>query len=178
MRVQRKATSPRIRSVRPIERADLARLQEPSSKPMIQKLRDSHHLVARLIASGLRLGEVAAQSGYSIGRISYLANNPAMIELVAKYRASEDQSWRESRDEYFGLIHANGIKAQRQIADALDAADENNEPVPLNRLLAIAADSADRVGYTRKTTNFNVNVDFAAKLEQARRRSLKVIDAS
>lgn len=143
----------------------------------IQKIKDSHHIVARLLASGLNQIDTAARTGYSATRISILANSPAMAELIAHYRDIATAEWAANQDEYYSYIYSNGIKAQRMIADQLDDADENNETIPLNRLLSIAADSADRVGYTKKSTTLNVNVDFAAKLEAARRRSSQVIDA-
>jgi hypothetical protein len=132
-------------------------------------------MVARLLASGLTQVEVAAQTGYSKKRIMDLAAAPAMQELLSKYRDEIHGAWRDSSDQYFEYIYSNGIKAQRQIGDALDDADEPGAaPIPINRLLAIAADSADRVGYTKKTTNVNINVDFAKQLEAAISRSRRI----
>lgn len=177
MQIQRNPNSFRLKSVRPLERSDLAFLQQKSARPSIQHLRDSHHIVARLLASGLSMTEIARQSGRSISNISLLASSPAMQELVAQYRAKEDDSWKTSRDEYYDLIFSNGIKAARQIGDQLDMADESEGTlIPINRLLAITADSSDRVGYSKKSTTLNVNVDFASKLEAARRRSIAVLD--
>jgi hypothetical protein len=180
MKVHRDHRTPRISGVRPLERADLAALQQKSTgNATVSKMRDSHHVIARLIASGLTISETAARAGYSATRVGVLVNgNPAMQELIAKYRDIATKAWAESQDEYYAFIYSNGLKAQRMIADQLDEADEKNVDVPLNRLLSIAADSADRVGYTKKSTTLNINVDFAAKLEAARKRSAKVIDAT
>lgn len=171
MIVQRNPATPRITSVRALTRADLIHLQQPSTRPRLQKLRDSHHVVARLLASGMGVAETAAASGYAANRVSILRSDPAFVELIAKYRAEDTAAWRAARDDFYETIFSNGHKAARMIADQLDDADETDTPLPLNRLLAITADSADRVGYTKKTTNFNVNVDFAAKLEAARSRA-------
>lgn len=178
MQRQRNPDSFRLKSVRPLERADLAYLQQKSARDMsIKNLRDSHHIVARLLASGQSMTEIARQCGRSISNISILAASPAMQELVAQYRAKEDDSWKASRDEYYDLIFSNGIKAARQIGDQLDMADDSPDNlIPINRLLAITADSSDRVGYSKKSTTLNVNVDFAAKLEAARRRSIVVLN--
>jgi hypothetical protein len=180
MNIHRDHRSPRISAVRSMTREDLAALQKKSASTLghVMKLRDSHHKVARLLASGMNQSEVAAMTGYSANRMSLLANSPTMIELIAHYRNLVTESWKESQDEYYAYIFTNGLKAQRMISDQLDEADDSGAtPVPLNRLLAIAADSADRVGYTKKSTTVNINVDFAAKLEAARRRSMKVIDS-
>ena len=160
-----------VQSVRPLVLADLASLRQPSARPTIKKLRDSHHIIARLLASGCKLHEIARQTGYSMSRISILRSSPAMIELVEKYHNRDDEVWRESRDEFYDAIHDAGSKAWRQINDALDDAEDGDATIPINRLLAIADSAADRIGYQKKSTQINVNVDFAAKLEAAMARS-------
>lgn len=174
MQNQRNPRSPQILSVRPMVRADIEAIRQPSKRAQITKLRDSHHTVARLFASGLKNIEVAQATGYSIARISILRNTPAMDDLVARYRSEETEAWREKRDEYYENIHAAGAKAWRQINDILDQADEEDTPLPIQRLLAIADSSADRVGYSKKSTQVNVNIDFAARLEKAITRSAEV----
>lgn len=178
MQRQRNPEGFKLRSVRSLERADLAFLQQKSARPTIKNLRDSHHIVARLLASGLNYMEIARQSGRSYTSVCNLANSPAMQELVATYRADETESWREKRDEFYDLIYGNGLKAARQISDQLDEAEEEDRTIPINRLLALVSDSADRVGYNKKTTTMNINVDFAKRLEDARRRSIEVLSAS
>lgn len=162
--------SPRILSVRPMVRDDLEHLRNRSARIKIQKLRDSHHNIARLFASGLKLREIAEASGYSISRLSILRADPTFAELVATYHAKNDAAIQPAVDAYLGYIHSNGLKAERMVADRLDEADESNERIPLKELLAIARDSADRVGYPKKTVQTNLNVNFAANLEAARRR--------
>ncbi len=176
MIVQRNPRSPRVLSVRSLVPDDLQALREPSAKVRLQKLRDAHHIIARLLASGLTQREVAEQAGYSVARIGYLVDDPALKELVAKYRAEDTAAWRESRDEYYDRIHRVGAKALRQVEDQLDDADESGDVIPINRLLAIADSASDRIGYQKRTTNVNVNVDFAKNLEAAIARSRKTIE--
>ena len=173
MKALRNHGTPYIRSVRPMVRADVESLRAPSSRERISKLRDSHHIVARLAVSGLTNIAIAAETGYSIVRISQLLGAPAMQELMARYRADDNDSWRKSRDATYEFIHSAGLKAWRQINDALD--DEEN-PVAMAHLLKIADSSSDRVGYHRKSTKENINIDFAARLEAAIVRSQKVIE--
>lgn len=174
MQAQRKATTPFIKAIRPMVRDDVETLRQPSAPTVLQKLRDSHHAIARLSASGMKQVDIARAVGYSQTRVSIILKNPAMQDLIAKYRADEDEAHREARDEYYENIYRAGSKAWRQINDQLDAADESNEPIPLQRLVAIADSSADRIGHHKKSTQINVNVDFAAKLEKAIARSRKV----
>ena len=53
MNIQRNPRSPVIRDIRPMTRADLESLRQPSARMRIAKLRDQHHIMARLFVSGL-----------------------------------------------------------------------------------------------------------------------------
>lgn len=176
---QRKPSSPYILSVRPMTKADIQSLREPSARVRITKLRDSHHIIARLIVCGLTTKEIAAEVGYSETRVSVLRNSPAMVELVSRYRADDHEEWRKHRDSYYDSVREAGAKSWRKILDKLDADDDNEvTEIPLRDLLKIADSSADRVGYHRKSTKENINIDFAARLETAitRSRQVRVID--
>lgn len=167
-----------IGPIRPMTKDDMAVVLKPGFRPVVTagKLRDSHHRVARLAASGLRPQEIVERCGYSYQRVYILLQSPAMIELVAKYRVKVDAAFERSQDEYFSLATANMLKAERQIADRLDAADEGEIVIPTKDLISVSRDAADRFGYGKKITNFNVNTDFAAELEKAIARSGKVIE--
>ncbi len=177
MRVQRRHDSPRILGVDVLKPEDLQFLQEKSAVPALKKLRDSHHALARYIASGMKQGEAAAICGFSASRVSVHMADPGFQELVAYYRGIITEEWARNQDEYHRLIYTNGLKALRQISDTLDEADETGEPIPLRHLIPLSESSLDRVGYGKRSTTVNVNVDFAARLEAARRRSGPVIDA-
>ena len=172
--------TPYVKSVRPLTRDDLLALRDRSAAAgRLSRLRDSHHNVCRLAALGLSTTEIAGRTGYSTARISQLLNNnPAIQDLIAKYRGEVDRSWLDTVGEYSVLGVSNMIKAERQIADRLDMADEADDPLPIRELIAIARDGADRFGYGKRTTNLNINVDFAARLEAAKRRSAKVIEGA
>jgi hypothetical protein len=158
---------------------DSSFLNSPAAAPNLRMkiIRNSHHNVAMLLAEGMTNIQVAEATGYTKERVSMLSRAPAMQELIAKYREEIHESWREGRDNFFEDIRAAGRKAWRQINDHLDEADDREELLPINRLLAIADSSADRVGYHRKTATQNVNLNFAASLEAAIARSRSVIDA-
>lgn len=157
-----------------LERDDLVLLKTPrAAKPVIQRLRDPHHLLARLLASGVRLGEAAERSGYSLSRASVLQSDPAFKDLIEQYRKEVSAAYSENLDTFFSLATSNMLKAQRQLAEKLEEADETGELLSVRELVAISADSADRVGYGKKQTNVNVNVDFASQLEKAIARSSK-----
>lgn len=160
-----------ILSIRELTREDLACLRATRTTSAVSKLRDPHHRLARLIASGLKVNEAAARAGFSAARAYVLHVDPTFQNLVTEYRKDVQTAFVAGQDDYYTTATANMLKAERQLAERLDKADEEGELLPVRDLIAISRDGADRFGYGKKTTNLNVNVDFAAKLEAARKRS-------
>jgi hypothetical protein len=166
----------KITSVRELVREDLEVLRRPRhSISTPQKLRDSHHRVARLVAAGLRTHEVAERTGYSLARLDQLRKTPAFQELVSSYRNKHDEAYAKSLDDYYDYIKTNALKAERRIGDRLD---DEEEDIPIRELVAISRDAADRIGYGKKQMNVNLNVDFAMQLEKAIKRSGKAIEGT
>lgn len=164
----------RIYSIRPLTQTDLQYISVPKTKRLISRIRDSHHNIARLAALGLSTTEIARRTGYSLSRCSLLMGDPSMRELIEQYRGKITDEYLEGVDEYREAIFGNMMKAERQLSDKLDEADAADEPLPVRDLIAISRDGADRLGYGKKSTNVNLNVDFAAKLEEAIARSKKL----
>lgn len=173
----RPGKSPDITGVEELRAEDLAGLKR-GRVPAVKNLKDSHHMVARLLAIGLRPGEVADRTGYSRVRISILQADPSFQELMVHYRSAENEVFYEARDEYYDTQTSGRNKAARQIIDQLDEADESGEKIPLRTLLSIHDSFADRTGYGKRSTQVNINVDFAAKLDQAIKKAnnVKTID--
>ncbi len=167
-----------IQGIRELTKDDLSAIKGARSTQIVQRLRDPHHRLARMVASGLKPGEAAQAAGYSYTSLSVLQRDPAFQELVSHYRQIVEESFVESQDVYHELATANMLKAERHIAEQIEAKEEAGELLPIRDALAISRDAADRFGYGKKTTNLNVNVDFAAKLEQAHRRSQRVIESA
>lgn len=176
------ASLPEITDIRPVERADLAHLTTPREPQQLQTLRDNHHRIARALASGMPAIDVATSCGISVNRVSILRADPAFADLVAHYRAMITSEWVQ-QDTVIEYMRTNALKAQAMISDKLDEAAEKNEYLPTRDLLGIAELGLDRTGYGKVNKNINVNVDFAARLEAARKRSagadsLRVIEAT
>ncbi len=174
------AKPPRILAVRVLVREDLARLKnEKRVVPRVKSFRDTHHRLARLCAAGLRNEEILQRTGFSYMRLSTLKMDPAFRELIAQYRGKVDAAFVQSQDEFFETATSNMLRAERQVEDHLDRADDEGELIPLKTLLAITSDRADRFGYSKKTINTNINLDFAKRMEQmmAARGQAAVIDA-
>lgn len=166
---------------RPLTRDDLSCLTESRPGPnRVKRIRDSHHRVARLVAAGLRMEDVAERSGYAYNYVAYvLAVDPAFQELVATYRGKVDDAYIKSIDDFYGVATSNMLKAETMLADKLDEAIESGETLPTRDLIAISRDAADRFGYGKKSLNVNLNANMGTALERAIARSGKgsVLDA-
>lgn len=166
-------TDLQILGIRPLSRTDLECIREKRNVPAVQRFRDPHHRLARLLASGVRPAEAATQAGYSLARIYILQADPSFQDLVAAYRKDVQQAYVSAEEERFRTATEVNLKALRHLNEHFDKADEEGELVPISRALAVFADTSDRVGLSKKSTNLNINVDFAAKLEGAIARSAK-----
>ena len=166
-------------ATRPLTEGDLPALREKAA-PMarLQTLRDSHHRVARLMASGLSNVQIATSCGHSLQALVRYRSDPAMQELVAHYRALCTEEWLSAQDEFTSLAISNMVKAERMLSDKLDEADENGDSLPTPHLLSISGDRMDRFGFPKRSQQTNVNVNYAAELEAAIARSrTKTIEA-
>lgn len=160
-----------ITNLRELKRGDLAVLAQPRPPNALQSLRDNHHRVARALASGMSNSDVALTCGLSINRVSMLKADPAVKELIAHYRSMLTAEWLKEADPVIDFLRSNSLKAAAMLSDKLDAAAENDEFLPTRDLLGIAELGFDRTGYGKVNKNLNVNVDFAANLEAARKRT-------
>lgn len=165
------AQQPEVSGIRSLARQDLSLLLEKRPDKPLQSLRDTHHRIARAVAAGLPNDEVAQSCGISYNRVSMLKKDPAFQELVAHYRAIVTVEYVRSVDSFMEVATANMLKAAVMLSDKLDDAMEKGEFLPTRDLIAIHDTGADRFGYGKMQKNLNVNVDFAAQLEAARKRS-------
>jgi len=143
-----------------------------ATKPsVVKRFKDSHHMLARMFASGMRPGEVCLAAGYSNSRVSVFLADPAFQELIAQYREAVDHTWRQGIDNYHALATANMLVAERMLSDRLEAAEDEGVLPSVRELVMISADRADRFGFAKRTTQVNLNLDFAAQLDRAIARS-------
>ncbi len=163
--------TPEISGIRVLTRADLSVLLEKRPPAVLKSITDKHHRVARAVATGLSNVDVAAICGITATRVAMLKADPAFIELCAHYRGLVTADYLRQTDSYLEVLLSNKLKAEVLLGDKLDDAIDGGETLPTRDLMAISRDAADRTGHGKVQTNMNVNVDFAAKLEAARRRS-------
>jgi hypothetical protein len=160
------AKAPRIKSVRALTKEDLPKLGEKRRDiGRVQRFRDSHHRVARLYARGYKTHEIMMMTGYSYQRLATLSGTPAFQDLIAGYRLEDVME--EERDEVEYLQRRAMLASLRHMNDHYDELDEVGELMPAKTALAIAADCADRLGYSRHTkSTVDVNV-YADRLDKA-----------
>lgn len=153
--------------VRELDRADLTLLgdEKGSRPPALKRLSERRHALARNLAGGMSPSEAAIICGYCLSRVSILQDDPAFKELLQFYRADVEAQYRDLHVRLSGL--------------ALDAADElttrleeTPEDISIGQLLEITKMGADRTGFgpQSSSTNVNLNVDLAGRLEAARKR--------
>lgn len=159
--------NPSIDGLRELTPEDLANYV-PGKDSAVAHLADSHHRMARLVASGLRTHEVAEASGYSITHVSIMKADPSFQELVAVYREQVDEEFKDAVANYYSTITATRMASARLINDTVLAAEPGD--IPLRTLVAVHADTADRTGFGKRQT-LDVNVDFAARLDKAIKRT-------
>lgn len=176
------ARHPRILSVRPLEREDLARLREKRvGPPRVKMLRRQHHRVARLIALGYRDPDIARLSGYTISRITSLKADPAVQELIATFDRKVEEDFESKIDNIHEEMCEVKLRALTLVQDRIDLAmdDENPSPIALKELVSLFGEMADRTGHGKHSTVRNENVNFAEMMKQLARSSGRsnVIDA-
>lgn len=152
--------------VRELEPSDLLALgEEKGSKPpsLIKRLSERHHGLARNLALGMDHQQAAAVARYSESRISILLSDPAFKELIAFYRKPYDDATANLGQ----VMGANAMDAAYELADRLE---ETPESFSIGQLMEVTKLGADRTGFGPQATNVNVNVDFASRLQEARKR--------
>lgn len=134
----------------------------------VMRIRDRHHMIARLVSTGMAEEDIAKACGCTLRYLEMLTEQtPAFIQLVAEYRAKAGRV-NAALDTYIDHLERNMITAEMLLHEKLmdDEAD-----LTVSELHKIARDAADRLGYSKRTVNFNVNLDLADRLEAARKRS-------
>ena len=167
-RTRGRAPQPLVATVvRELDRADLTLLQEEkgSQPTALKRLSERHHALARNLAGGMAPGEAAILCGYSNSRVSILQDDPAFKELIQFYRKEVEVQYRDLHVRLSGLA----LDAADELAERLE---EDPTSFSVGQLMETVKMGADRTGFgpQSSSTNLNVNVDLASRLEQARKR--------
>jgi hypothetical protein len=142
----------------------------------IVKIRDSHHWLARALASGKNQVTVARETGYSNYWISELMTDPVFVDLVEQYRKMYLDRTIGEEAIAIEMMRANFIKFLRLQSDILDDAAEAREqgqPISDAYIRNHLYELADRLGYGKSHTSINVSVEgLADRMAAARKEFL------
>lgn len=158
----------------PLKSDDLTMLSVPEPpRSGIKQIRDHHHRLAVLVAQGKRTGEIAAETGMSLSRISILKSDPAFQQLVAAYR----DKCQEIEFDAYATVVAKRQHLELLLLEAMEArVTDAEELIDIRSMLDMYADMADRNGHSKvlKSQRLNVNMDLADGLAEARQRELRL----
>jgi hypothetical protein len=127
-----------------VEEGDLARLTSRAPPPAgttagdLNRIREKHHSVARLIASGMTQRLVATVTGYTEGYLSVMLNAPGMQELISYYRSGHDAAHQVVVER----LRSVAMKSIEKLDERLDSDDVED-----STLLAAAKLGLDRAGH-------------------------------
>jgi hypothetical protein len=155
--------------VRELDEADIAMLasERGTKAPPLKRLSDRHHALARCLAGGMAEGDAAISCGYDISRVSILKADPAFQELLAFYRADVSDKYLDMHGVLAGLSLDAAMELRVRLEDDIQA---DEKKIPVNQLMELTKLGADRTGFGPQSSQLNVNVDLAGRLEAARKR--------
>lgn len=158
---------------RDLTRPDLELLAtEKGSKPAaIKELKDSHHSLARALASGARPAEASLITGYSLSRISILQADPTFRELLHFYRERGTEALGDFQERLADIAKM----AQAEIRDRLETSGEEFTNEELRKLMT---DASDRIGHgpSSRQLNVNLNVGMAERMRAGLERAAKIVE--
>jgi hypothetical protein len=172
-------TRPSGEVVRALTSADLALLEPKavSKPPLIKKLRESHHGLARAVAEGKSLAEISEETGYSISRISILRSDPTFAELVSYYKENLEKMRDALVTDHFKRMV--GFRGDL-IEEMIDRLHDSPELVSWKDLDDSLKTVADRTGMgpQTKNQNINMNIDIIEQHVAGQRRAARLSAAT
>lgn len=119
--------------------------------PIVQRLRDRHHAIARLLASGRTVTQTALACGVTPQRVSDLERtDPAFQQLVADYRLQVNDSMIDEAQEFHGKLVDIQRGALGEIQDRL-ADDGLRTKMSIEELRKLSEMGLDRTTNPPKT---------------------------
>jgi hypothetical protein len=161
-----------VEILRDLTPGDLELLDEPRDSkptPITKRMSERHHALARLLSSGVADWEAAAMTGYCASHISILKTDPTFKDLLHFYREKVDVQVADIHSRLTGL----SIDALDMLRDRMENEPQTIKP---HLLLEMAKVTADRTGHGPSSTNLQVNIGLAQRLEAARKRVTDMID--
>lgn len=140
---------------RELTHEDLMRLvlegrKQRGSVPVLQRLKSTHLMAARLIAQGLSATEVALAVGRTPQRIRDLCSDPTFMNEVAVYQNQMASAAIDEVIEFQGQLKDVGRSALEELQERLEN-DATRKQIPESELRHMVALAADRTISPPKT---------------------------
>lgn len=116
-----------------------AALQPTNGRAPLSRLREPHHHLAKLLASGTAVVDASRITGYCTSRIRTLENDPAFSELIVHYREVQAAAAPDIDQAITNSALIAGAILQERMED-------DPESFSNKELLAIRDASLDRIG--------------------------------
>lgn len=167
-----------VEYLRDLNEADLAALATPARKETaalpLRQMRRAHHMLAKLIADGVKHVEAASITGYSPSRISVLVRDPAFSELVSYYSSQAEVAYLDVHNRLATL----GMSTVEELQERLEASPEEFSNKELRELAEFALDRSvtpqARQGGSGQAPGTSVAIE--VKFVQPAARPIDIID--
>ena len=142
----------------------------------LKRLSARHRRLAELLAMGQTPGQAAVLVGYSPSRVSILLADETFKDLVERFRIDLEEGVLTEAKNLASKLSDISLEAADEILERLENDPDSFDHKDLKALLEL---SADRTGHgPKRTEEKNVNVNFGARLEEARKRALAAQNAN
>ena len=163
--------------VRELEPADLLiPASQVQKAPAVRELRDRHHALARVLATGTPEGEASVVTGYSLSRISILKADPQFQELVEFYRETATEAVADFRQR-MAMV---GVMATEVLSERLEDQPDEIGTGLLNDIVKTMADRTGHAPAKGPQAQVSIHVELQDRMQRARERLAnfqpKVID--
>lgn len=167
LEINRPAEGLEFEVVRELVAGDLELLEGnkgTKAPPLVKRLSERHHALARNLAAGMKDQAAAAITGYVVTTVSILKTDPAFQELIKFYQSDIQAQYADLHENLAGLSKDALIVLRERL-------EETPEKISTAQLMDLTKMGADRVGHgPSQKTEVNVNVNLASRLEEARKR--------
>lgn len=145
-------------------------LQTPAvsvqAAPSIKAIRDTHHALARVLATGTSEADASRITGYSPSRISILKADPQFQDLLKFYRDTAVEAYTDFKERMINV----GMSALTELGERLE---EKPEQFSVGHLTEVVKTMADRTGHAPASSGkagVNVNINLQNAMSEARAR--------
>ncbi len=167
----KKKTSLAVASERELTEFDIASRNATSlgtAPPPIQRIRDSHHKVAELLALGVRCCEISAITGFSPSYISNLQRDSSMIELIEFYKG-------HAQSEFADVVKRLKMINLEITSELLTRLADHPEELSVGSLVELLKATLDRTGHSPVTKSVSLSGELTPGLLDSIKESARSV---